>query len=279
MKGSPQGPGRGAGFRIQMTPTGSVADWPLGQFDGLNTCAGIVHAVTTRGGPRFPAEVATPTGAATATAAADQVRAALGLRAIAWSQQVHGGRILEVAAGGLAGNADGLVTSTPGIGLLGRSADCPIVLVTGLATKAGAITGDRLVGMAHASWRATLQCLTGRLVRHLQERWQAAPRSLTAAICPSAGPCCYEVGEEVYVDAKSALGPTARDFFHRRDGQLFFDLWAANADQLRAAGVGSDRIHTAGLCTICHAQLFPSYRREGEAAARFAAIIGILAGT
>ena len=79
----------------------------------------------------------------------------------------------------------------------------------------------------------------------------------------------------MYAAANKSLGAAARNFFQWRDGRLFFDLWAANADQLRAAGIGADRIHTAGLCTICQARLFPSYRRQGKTAARFAAVIGI----
>jgi copper oxidase (laccase) domain-containing protein len=32
----------------------------------------------------------------------------------------------------------------------------------------------------------------------------------------------------------------------------------------------------AGVCTLCRNDLFPSHRREGEAAGRFAAVIGLL---
>jgi copper oxidase (laccase) domain-containing protein len=73
---------------------------------------------------------------------------------------------------------------------------------------------------------------------------------VSAAIGPSAGPCCYEVGPEV-ADLFDA------DLTHERR----LDLWSATERRLRAAGV--TRIERVDLCTICHAELFFSHRRDG----------------
>jgi copper oxidase (laccase) domain-containing protein len=40
------------------------------------------------------------------------------------------------------------------------------------------------------------------------------------------------------------------------------DLWRANVDQLRQAGVRAERIEVLGLCTGCRPDLLFSYRRE-----------------
>jgi copper oxidase (laccase) domain-containing protein len=45
----------------------------------------------------------------------------------------------------------------------------------------------------------------------------------------------------------------------------WLDLWAANADQLVAAGVSPDSILSPRLCTGCRRDLFFSYRKEGPA--------------
>lgn len=250
--------------------------WTVGRFAGLHAVDGVVHAVTTRRGPPFPATVDAPEmGALTGELAGN-----LNLQGAAWASQVHGDQVLSVNTAGLAGQADGLVTSTPGIGVLGRSADCPLVLLAGHTGDGDSATGSyHVVGMAHASWRSTLKGITSHVVALMQRTWRVAPARITAAICPSAGPCCYEVGEEVREAAIATLGSTARRFFQLRQDKLYFDLWAANAGQLLACGVLSARIHHSGVCTICRNDLFPSYRREGEAAARFAAIIGIAAPT
>ncbi len=34
--------------------------------------------------------------------------------------------------------------------------------------------------------------------------------------------------------------------------------------QARATGVREDRIHSVSLCTVCHPDLFHSYRRDGS---------------
>ena len=103
------------------------------------------------------------------------------------------------------------------------------------------------------------------------------PDELIACVCPSAGPCCYEVGAEVRDAAVRGIGPHAAGFFHPApSGKDHFDLWHANVDALTRAGIARQSIHVAGICTLCRNDLFPSHRREGEAAGRFAAVIGLL---
>jgi len=116
------------------------------------------------------------------------------------------------------------------------------------------------------------------MIDRLGSEFGVRPEAVTAGICPSAGPCCYEVGDEVRTAALENLGPGAARFFDRHEQKLHFDLWHANRWQLQEAGVPADQIVTAGLCTICRNDLFPSYRVEGTTAARFGAVVGILAG-
>ena len=79
------------------------------------------------------------------------------------------------------------------------------------------------------------------------------PTALRAVICPSAGPCCYEVGCEVRDEALDRLGPAADRFFQARNDRYLLDLWAANSAQLVEAGVPRQNIHATGVCTICGA--------------------------
>jgi hypothetical protein len=249
--------------------------WPLGRFPELAAAPRVVHAVTTRDGPAFGTVGTT----ADTAAASGELAAALGLEGAAWARQVHGGTVLRADRPGPAGEADALVTDVPGLLLVGRSADCPLVLVGG--RRPG---GDPVVGFAHASWRATVAGITARMVAHLCDDLGADPASLRAAIAPSAGPCCYEVGAEVRARATAALGAEAGRFFvpgpvaDRPVGETreHFDLWAANTDQLVRSGVASTAIERSDRCTICHGERFWSWRVQGEAAGRFAAAIGIV---
>ena len=234
--------------------------WQAGQFDALASRQGLVHAVTTRHG--LDVQLA----AADRDAAARQVASAMGLGGVAFCRQVHGDTVYRAESPGLAGDGDGLVTDTPGLGVMCFSADCPLVLVADGALPA--------VGVAHASWRSTVKQVTRRLVDRLRDEFGGRPEDLVAGICPSAGPCCYEVGPEVVDSAVRELGLMAERFFRACGGKFIFDLWAANRQQLLSAGVPLANIHTAGVCTICRNDTYPSYRSEGDAAGRFVAVIG-----
>jgi YfiH family protein len=244
------------GFRLQRLANG----WLVGRFAALEAI-GIPHLVTTRQGPEVQQVHHDPDGAGRLIAPA------LGLGEVAFLEQVHGGDVLACRQGGQVGLADGLMTTARGLALMGKSGDCPIVL---LADKCG-----RAVAFAHASWRATVAGITPAVVRRLVELG-CEPSDLVACICPSAGPECYEVGDEVRSAAVRGIGPHAAAFFRPGPrGKEHLDLWHANVDALTRAGLEPASIHVAGVCTLCRNDLFPSHRREGEAGGRFAAVIGL----
>ncbi len=212
-------------------------------------------------------DLGTDPASAPHAAEAARLAADLGLDGLAWAPQVHGGTVLRVDAAGCAGEADALWTDRPGLGVMGRSADCPIVLVAGARGD-----GSPLWGMAHASWRSTVAGITTRLLDAMAADG-LEPARVRAVIAPSAGPCCYEVGREVRRAALDGLGGRAEDYFSPRGDRHLFDLWAANRDPLCRAGVPAGAVHVDGRCTIC-GEGFPSYRREGERAGRFGAVLG-----
>jgi len=87
-----------------------------------------------------------------------------------------------------------------------------------------ALASEDAVAIVHAGWRG----LAGGILEAGVEAVRAAgaAEEVTAVIGPGAGPCCYEVGEEVHAVFDD---PTAR--FGRRN----LDLKAAAARRLSAA--------------------------------------------
>ncbi|HNX26775.1 MAG TPA: polyphenol oxidase family protein [Phycisphaerae bacterium] len=232
----------------------------VGRFKPLSRIDGLVHCVTTKRGELFP-PIASEGADAFKRLACD-----MQMPAVAWAEQVHDNTVLAVDSAGCAGQADGLVTATPGLLLLGRSADCPLILAADPVRK--------IAGFAHASWRATIKKITVRLIDVFRELG-SNPNDIVACICPSAGPEKFEVGPEVFRQAVAELGPDAKNFFLAGKGdKKFFDLWAANDSQLQSAGVDFMNVYSARVCTISNVETYPSYRVEGSAAQRFAATIG-----
>lgn len=225
---------------------------------------GIRHAWTTNGGPDFAALPSSPEQAASVSILAR----AVDLPRAAWVRQVHGDGVRRASGAGYQGEADALWSTQPGLAVVGRGADCPLILVGGRRDD-----GGTLWGFAHASWRSTVAGITGRLLDAMTGAGMRADAA-HAVICPAAGSCCYEVGTEVRELAIRRLGPGAATFFTKPEGRHHFDLSAANVAQLVAAGLDPRSIHAAGICTICGGPDYPSYRRDGADAGRFAAIVG-----
>jgi YfiH family protein len=213
----------------------------------------------------------------------------LGRRSLVRLRQVHGRGVRMAEA--VDRQADGppagdiLVSRSPDLAIAVQAADCVPMLIA-----------DRRLGSvaaAHAGWRGLAAGVPQAAIAALVSSYGSRPDDLIAALGPSVGACCYEVGPEVkqaFVDGGVGAEALAR-WFHRaptptpdnpsmpgvignlRPGQLYFDGWVSAREQLLAAGLAEDDIFSATLCTASHPDLFPSYRRDGTAAGRIAAAV------
>ena len=161
--------------------------------------------------------------------------------------------------------ADILLTDRRNLPLSMRFADCVPVLLFDPVRPA--------IGIVHAGWRGTLADATGVAVRAMTHAFGTRPADVQAAIGPSIGVECYEVGAEVVAATRTAF-PDAADLIHvQPDGHTHLDLWTANEYALRRAGV--EQIAISGLCTACHTDLFYSHRAEQGKTGRFGAVIAL----
>lgn len=231
------------------------------RFARLARAPGLVHAFATR-----PMDVSVRRDGRQHARAANRASMArdLGLdpNRMSICRQVHGTTIAalhsEPAPASL-DDTDGVLTNVPGRSIMTFSADCPLIVVFDPVR--------RVVGTVHASWRCTTALITRMLVDRMRATFGSKPADLLAGIGPGAGPCCYEVQDDVY-QAAAAL-PRRDAWFPRRDGRMFFDLWAANRAVLIEAGLADERIESAGVCTMCRTELFFSFRREGVGCGHF----------
>jgi YfiH family protein len=169
-------------------------------------------------------------------------------------RQIHSDIIAEAGDG--VAEADGLVTQQPGVLVGVRTADCVPVLLVDARLRA--------VAAVHAGWRGSSRSIATAAVQELITRYGTRPEDLYAAIGPSIGACCYEVGPDVAQQFQK-LTPVA-------NGRL--DLQAVNEVQLREAGV--ENICKSGICTFCEAKDYFSFRREREQAGRMVSFIGVI---
>jgi YfiH family protein len=150
-----------------------------------------------------------------------------------------------------------------------KTADCVPILMGDPKTGAFAAV--------HAGWRGTLAEVGLVAVKRLAIEYNARPRDLRVAIGASAGPCCYEVGTEVIEAFTGKFADGDKLFKPTKEGHALVDLLKSNRDQLVAAGVQEERIHTAPICTMCRTDLFFSYRQEKKVngkVGRLMAVVG-----
>lgn len=187
---------------------------------------------------------------------------------------------------------DALITRERGLLLAVQTADCVPILL--------ADTENRAVAAIHSGWRGTLKRIAEKTLGRMRMEFGTHPQNVIAAVGPSIGRCCYEVGSDVAREF-AAQFPDAREWFDgpfdalaagdhdsnwlpwltmRPPGhpppapKVQLDLIAANRSILTNAGIPPARIFSSDFCTACRTDLFFSYRRE-RATGRMMAAIGI----
>ena len=220
-----------------------------------------------------------------------RVATVLGLAGRPWAlaRQVHGATILRVDTGGPGrgpvaadgpwvearafgqgppegkpplGEADGLVTTDPGVVLGVLTADCAPVLLADPAA--------RVVGAVHAGWRGLAAGVVEAGVAAMAALG-ADPAATVGLIGPAVGGCCYEVGPDVR-EAVGARYPAA--LATTRDGRPALDPAAGAAHALERAGLGQIRV--ARECTVDLADRHFSHRRDHGRSGRQAGLIALV---
>ncbi|HEX5130942.1 MAG TPA: peptidoglycan editing factor PgeF [Candidatus Krumholzibacteria bacterium] len=256
-------------------------------FDGVD---GVSAVVTTRRGGASTGPYATMnlgrrTADAAEAVALNRARAAAlvnaPVRHLTFGKQVHRANVAVVTAvdAGIAfDDTDALVTRVTDTPLVILTADCAAVLLVD--------PKQRAVGIAHAGWRGTVARIGAATVTAMRDAFGSLPTDLLAAVGPSIGPCCYEVGGEV-IDAVGAAFPDhAEELLIEPDmasagsfraavneDRKHFDLWRANERVLLDAGVAENHIEIGGMCTACRTDLFYSHRAEQGLTGRFGALV------
>ncbi|WP_408899151.1 polyphenol oxidase family protein [Nocardioides sp. R1-1] len=188
-------------------------------------------------------------------AALEALRSATGVP-FARMDQVHAADVVdrEGAADGVP-TADGQVSAARELGLMVRVADCVPVVLADLASG--------VIGVAHAGRRGVQEDVVTRTVERMR---LLGATELAAWVGPHICGRCYEVPatlrEEVAARVPSTYAETSW-------GTPALDLGAGVTAQLAASGVA---VTTVPGCTREEPRLH-SYRRDGDAAGRFAGLV------
>ncbi|MCU0650674.1 MAG: peptidoglycan editing factor PgeF [Candidatus Omnitrophica bacterium] len=174
------------------------------------------------------------------------------------ARQVHGDTVVCVDSSDTdIPDCDALITGRRRLPLAVFTADClPVFLYD---------AQRQVVAIVHAGWRGTRANIAGKTVQAMMKQFGCQPEDIYAGFGPAIRSCCYEVGEEF------------RDFFKtgvsEKDGKYFFDLAAANKEQLRKREIKEENIFDSRICTSCRNEEYFSYRREGGSCGRSMSVV------
>jgi YfiH family protein len=193
------------------------------------------------------------------------------------AKQVHGAgvcRVTEAERGRGAfshkdaiPSTDALITDIPGVPIGIFTADCvPVFLYDPKKMS---------VGLVHAGWRGTSQSIVEETVAKMRTEFDSDPADMWAAIGPSIGQCCYEVGTDVF-DSFAEKFDYADSLFRRTSAEKWhLDIWLANRRQLEDRGVDPGKIIESRICSACNSDEYFSARKHGPRAGRTLSVIAI----
>ena len=186
-----------------------------------------------------------------------RAKVALGLKDadILTCHQIHSAEVVTVDAPWTreaAPEADGMVTTRPGIFLGILTADCAPVLF--------ADPENRVIAAAHAGWKGALSGITDRTITMMLSAG-AERGKIIAAIGPAISQGSYEV-EEPFLDRFAVADPATGTFFKPgiKDRKFQFDLTGYVAARLEQAEI--TQISVSGRDTCSEETHFFSYRRS-----------------
>ena len=184
-----------------------------------------------------------------------------------FSDQVHGTRILYVdqqyRGSGILKEpmveaVDGLITDKKHVALVTFHADCvPLFFLDPVR---------EVIGLAHAGWRGTLYRIGANMIEMMKDDFDCDPADILVGIGPSIGPCCFEVGKDVYEPFRKAFAGWASTIIlpAAQEEKRYIDLWEANEAALIECGVSPQHITVTDICTKCHPDYYHSHRFAGN---------------
>ncbi|NOX88173.1 MAG: peptidoglycan editing factor PgeF [Calditrichaeota bacterium] len=180
---------------------------------------------------------------------------------IVFPEQVHSDRIKIVDAPGIVPQCDALITARPGLFLSVQTADCFPVFIYDDQNEAAAIV--------HSGWRGSAKNIVGKTVSLLKTRFHSSPENLFVAVGPGVQKQCYQIDPETArYFPESFLSPDGADHFK-------LNLQGVILRQLADEGIPEANIEYDSDCTHCNAELYYSYRRDGNKSGRMMGVIGI----
>lgn len=147
---------------------------------------------------------------------------------------------------------DALITNKKNIPLMVMVADCSALLFYDDVQK--------VIAVAHAGRAGAFQNIIKNVVSSFVENFHSNREDIRVSIGANIGACCYEVGDEIYEEAKKLELEYA---LHKKNGRYYLDVNKILKTQLLEAGIETNNIEISDECSCCLREKYFSYRADG----------------
>lgn len=161
-------------------------------------------------------------------------------------------------------SADALICAERGVPIAAFFADCVPIMF--LDKKNG------VAAVAHSGWKGTVKNIAAKTVDAFVTRYNSRTQDIFAAIGPSIGVCCFEVGDEVSEIFREKFGGGVLE----KHEKWHVNLQKAVFEELTGCGIEKKNITEAGVCTSCNSGLLFSHRASGGKRGNLAAIMQLV---
>ena len=156
---------------------------------------------------------------------------------------------------------DALITDKTDIPLMVMVADCSPVLFYDDSRK--------VIAVAHAGRQGAFKNIVTNVLSVMKDKFKSKHEDIYVVIGASIGVCCYEVGSEIYDEAKEIGLEYA---FESREDSYYLNVNKILKQQLLDSAIKEKNIEISNECTCCQNEKYFSYRADG-ATGRFAGVI------
>ena len=156
---------------------------------------------------------------------------------------------------------DALITNTKNTPLMVMVADCSPILFFD--------SSRQVIAVAHAGRAGAFSNIVQNVVNSFKTDFHSNLGDIRVSVGASIGKCCYEVGEEINIEAQT-LG--FKYAMSKRQDSYYLDVSKILKTQLLNASIKEENIEFSSECSCCSSDKYFSYRAQ-NITGRFAGII------
>jgi len=158
---------------------------------------------------------------------------------------------------------DALITNKKNTPLMVMVADCSPILFYD--------DKQEVIAVAHAGRAGAFKNIVKNVINSFTDNYDSNTKDVIISIGANIKSCCYEVGPEIYEEAKKLNLEYSIDI---KDDKYFLDIDKILKNQLLSCGILESNIEISKECSRCNSDKYFSYRANPKTG-RFAGIISM----